>query len=49
MEEKAIRLYNLILQATKDGKDAEVRVDKKGDFVVFSVKRSRAEKRMVTK
>jgi len=49
MEEKAIRLYNLILQATKDGKDAEVRKDKQGEFVVFSVKRSRTEKKVVTK
>ena len=38
MEDKIHLLYQQILCATKNGHDAEVRRDKDGNFVVYSVK-----------
>ncbi|GMU16526.1 hypothetical protein [Waltera acetigignens] len=43
MEDKIHLLYQQILCATKNGHDAEVRRDKDGNFVVYSVKKQRAE------
>lgn len=40
MEDKIHLLYQQILCATKNGHDAEVRRDKDGNFVVYSVKKS---------
>lgn len=39
MEDKIHLLYQQILCATKNGHDAEVRRDKDGNFVVYSVKK----------
>ena len=44
MEDKIHLLYQQILYATKNGHDAEVRRDKDGNFVVYSVKKQRADK-----
>lgn len=44
MEDKIHLLYQQILCATKNGHDAEVRSDKDGNFVVYSVKKQRADK-----
>ena len=44
MEDKIHLLYQQILCATKNGHDAEVRRDKDGNFVVYSVKKQRADK-----
>ena len=41
MEDKIHLLYQQILYATKNGHDAEVRRDKDGNFVVYSVKKQR--------
>ena len=43
MDEKLI-LYKQILYATRNGNDAEVRKDKNGNFIVYSVKKQRADK-----
>lgn len=43
MDEKLI-LYQQILYATRNGNDAEVRKDKNGKFIVYSVKKQRADK-----
>ena len=43
MDEKLI-LYQQILHATRNGNDAEVRKDKNGNFIVYSVKKQRADK-----
>lgn len=40
MEDKIHLLYQQILCATKNGHDAEVRRDKDGNLVVYSVKNS---------
>lgn len=40
MEDKIHLLYQQILCATKNGHDAEVRRDKDGNFVVYSVKKT---------
>lgn len=44
MEDKIHLLYQQILCATKNGHDAEVSRDKDGNFVVYSVKKQRADK-----
>lgn len=44
MEDKIHLLHQQILYATKNGHDAEVRRDKDGNFVVYSVKKQRADK-----
>ena len=41
MIEKAMKLYKQVVTATQNGKDAEIRVNKQGEFIVYSVKRSR--------
>ena len=43
MDEKLI-LYQQILYATRNWNDAEVRKDKNGNFIVYSVKKQRADK-----
>mgnify|MGYP000964391072 CR=1 FL=1 len=40
-EDKTVLLFR---QITKNGHDAEVRRDKDGNFVVYSVKKQRADK-----
>ena len=49
MEDKIHLLYQQILCATKNGHDAEVRRDKDGNFVVYSVKKQRADKIRIIK
>ena len=44
IEDKIHLLYQQILCATKNGHDAEVRRDKDGNLVVYSVKKQRADK-----
>lgn len=39
-EDKTVLLFRQIQAATKNGHDAEVRRDKDGNFVVYSVKNS---------
>ena len=41
-EDKTVLLFRQIQAATKNGHDAEVRRDKDGNFVVYSVKKQRA-------
>ena len=43
MDEKLI-LYKQIEAATQNGHDAEVRRDRNGKFIVYSVKKKRADK-----
>ena len=43
-EDKTVLLFRQIQAATKNGHDAEVRRDKDGNFVVYSVKKQRADK-----
>lgn len=43
-EDKTVLLFRQIQAATKNGHDAEVRRDKDGNFVVYSVKKKRADK-----
>ena len=43
-EDKTVLLFRQIQAATKNGHDAEVRRDKDGNFVVYSVKKQRAYK-----
>jgi hypothetical protein len=38
-EDKTVLLFRQIQAATKNGHDAEVRRDKDGNFVVYSVKK----------
>lgn len=42
-EDKTVLLFRQIQAATKNGHDAEVRRDKDGNFVVYSVKKQRAD------
>ena len=42
MSEKALELYKQVLEITKRGKDAEIRINKDGQLVVYEVKRKRA-------
>ena len=44
MEDKIHLLYQQIKKKKKNGHDAEVRRDKDGNFVVYSVKKQRADK-----
>lgn len=39
-EDKTVLLFRQIQAATKNGHDAEVRRDKDGNFVVYSVKKT---------
>ena len=48
MDEKT-RLYQEILKATEHGNDAEIRKDRDGNFVVYSVKKMRTDKKAVAK
>lgn len=43
MDEKE-KLYQSIVLATRDGNNAEVKRDKEGRFVVYTVKKQRTEK-----
>ena len=43
-EDKTVLLFRQIQAATKNGHDAEVRRDKDGNFVDYSVKKQRADK-----
>lgn len=43
-EDKTVLLFRQIQAATKNGHDAEVRRDKDGNLVVYSVKKQRADK-----
>lgn len=43
MDERIV-LYQQIVAATRNGRDAEIRKDKNGRFIVYSVKRQRADK-----
>ena len=43
-EDKTVLLFRQIQAATKNGHDAEVRRDKDGNFVVYCVKKQRADK-----
>ena len=43
-EDKTVLLFRQIQAATKNGHDAEVRRDKDGNCVVYSVKKQRAGK-----
>ena len=43
-EDKTVLLFRQIQAATKNGHDAEVRRDKDGNFVVYYVKKQRADK-----
>ena len=43
-EDKTVLLFRQIQAATKNGHDAEVRRDKDGNFVVYSLKKQREDK-----
>ena len=43
------KLYRDVVKATSNKHDAEIRKDKDGSFIVYSIKRQRADKEMVKK
>lgn len=48
MDEKE-KLYQSIVMATKNGNNAEVKKDKDGQFVVFTVKKQRTDRIRINK